>query len=81
MIIYTDQGDAIDGVYGETATPAHHYEGTIDFTDILNDLLNGKIPFNTKHVYPTVWKSDREVLEQERRMSQQPNMVQQPWTK
>lgn len=65
MYLYTEQ-TSMDGIYGEQTTPAHLYEGTNNLSTILDDMLKGAIPFNTKHVYPTVWKSEKEILEKMR---------------
>lgn len=64
MYLYTDQ-TSMDGIYGEQTTPAHLYEGTNNFATILEDMLKGAIPFNTKQVYPTVWKAEKEILEKQ----------------
>jgi len=61
MYLYTDQTSS-DMMYGEKTTPAHMYEGSPDFSAILEDMMRGAIPTNTKHVYPTIWKADEQLL-------------------
>ena len=62
MYLYSDTS-AMDNMYGEATTPAHLCEGNNDFGAILEDMLvKGALPFNTKQVYPTVWKADIEAL-------------------
>lgn len=73
MYLYSDQTSS-DALYGEKTTPAHMYEGTNDFNVILEDIMKGAIPTNTRMVYPTIWKADRQILEKE----QKPNRYQQP---
>jgi hypothetical protein len=47
------------------------YEGTNDFNVILEDIMKGAIPTNTRMVYPTIWKADRQLLEQQGRLANQ----------
>ena len=54
--IYVQSEDEM--VFGEPATPAHYYTGISDFSTILNDMAEHKIPVNTGVVFPVVWKSD-----------------------
>jgi len=63
MYLYTDQ-NMQDQVYGEKTTPAHLYEGINNFSIILEDMFRGAIPFNTKQMYPTIWKADEHLIQQ-----------------
>lgn len=79
MYIYTE-ASSMDNLYGEATTPAHLCEGNPDFASILEDMLvKGALPFNTHQVYPTVWKADREMLQQEQAGIAQPTGVTNPW--
>ena len=74
MYVYSETS-AMDNIYGEATTPAHLCEGNPDFGSILEDMLvKGALPFNTKQVYPTIWKADIEALQQ----GAQPVMMQNP---
>lgn len=76
MYLYSDTS-AMDNMYGEATTPAHLCEGNNDFGAILEDMLvKGALPFNTKQVYPTVWKADIEAIQQQNRPTtmQNPNV-------
>lgn len=75
MYLYTDQTSS-DALYGEKTTPAHMYEGLNDFNVILEDIMKGAIPTNTKMVYPTIWKADQQLLQGNGQQTQQQN----PWT-
>ena len=78
MYLYSDQ-TASDAIYGEKTTPAHSYEGTNDFNAILEDMMKGVIPTNTRTVYPTIWKADRQILEKEQKPNGQPQPNMNPW--
>lgn len=56
MIIYTQSNEEM--MFGEPPTPAHYYSGISNFADILDDMMNGKIPYNTGSAFPVIWKSD-----------------------
>jgi hypothetical protein len=70
MYLYSDQTSS-DALYGEKTTPAHMYEGTNDFNVILEDIMKGAIPTNTRMVYPTIWKADQQLLEQQGHLANQ----------
>jgi hypothetical protein len=62
--------EAAEGLFREQATPAHYYAGQNDFNVILEDMLSGAIPFNTKQPYPVIWRSDIEELQKKQRQQQ-----------
>lgn len=75
MYLYSET-TGMDQLYGEATTPAHLVEGNNDFGSILTDMLvKGALPFNTKQVYPTIWKADMEALNAQRpTTTQNPNI-------
>ena len=79
MYVYTDQTSA-DSIYQEKTTPAHLYAGENDFSAILEEMLNGAVPFNTRQIYPTIWKADIDMLNQMQN-GQQPTQPNNPWMK
>lgn len=64
MLLYAEQ-DPQETMYGEKPTPAHLYASINNFNNILDDMMKGAIPTNTKFVYPTMWKADIIELEKE----------------
>lgn len=68
MILYNEHRPldesvaAAEGIFGEQATPAHYYGNQNDLNIILEDILSGAIPSNTKQPFPVIWKADKEAL-------------------
>jgi hypothetical protein len=68
MILYNNNHNLDESVemteqiFGEPATPAHFYEKQNDFNLILEDMMSGAIPTNTKQPFNVVWKADIEAL-------------------
>lgn len=71
MILYDENRpmdeavESAQGIFQERATPAHYYTSNCDFNIILEDLVSGAIPVNSKQAYPVIWKADVERLKKE----------------
>lgn len=60
MIIYTDSEINPEDMFGvKEVTPAHLYSQTKDFSVILDDIANDKIPCGTGKPFDVVWKNDQ----------------------
>lgn len=54
--------EAAEGIFGEHVTPAHYYTGKNDFNIILEDMMRGVIPINTRQPFSVIWKDDKDEL-------------------
>ena len=64
--------EAAEGIFREQATPAHYYAGQNDFNVILEDMMSGAIPFNTKQPYPVIWRADIEQMQKNQQQQTPP---------
>ncbi|MBR1988368.1 MAG: hypothetical protein IKA36_04945 [Clostridia bacterium] len=61
MIIQTEGSDYTAMFGTPNPTPAHTHMQTTDFSAILNDLRDGKIPSGTGHIFDVNWANDTNV--------------------
>ena len=71
--------EAAEGIFGEPVTPAHYLGNQNDLNKILEAIMSGEIPHNTKQPYPVIWKADIEQLQKQQYQNQFPNYRQPPF--
>ena len=63
--------ESLNNMFEEQATPAHLYEGQKDLNIILEDMMKGAIPCNSKHPYKVIFKADIEAYKKQQQQQQQ----------